>query len=113
METQVETQVENLSKWGCVYPACEASLPHQLPNPPPCCRCIQEYFSYSLIILGITLFSIVSTVISTYSYRRRLAALAHYTCEVKLLQGGRVVTASSTELVPGGGWGQGSPHFQC
>ncbi|GAB4820540.1 hypothetical protein N2152v2_007586 [Parachlorella kessleri] len=63
--------------------------------------CLQQYYSYSFIILGITLFSILSTVVSTYSYRRRLAALAHYVCEVRLLQSGREVTVPSTELVPG------------
>lgn len=65
------------------------------------CRCAQQYFSYSLIILGITLFSVLTSVISTYRYRRRLAALAHYTCEVQVLQGGRLNTVQSTELLPG------------
>lgn len=84
-------------------PRLRLRAPHPAPTHPSIapCRCLQAYFSYSLIILSITLFSILSTVLSTYAYRRRLAALAHYTCEVKLLQGGRVVTVSSTELVPG------------
>lgn len=58
--------------------------------------------SYSLIILAITLCSIGATVANTYSYKRRLAALAHYSCEVKQLQGGRTLTINSTELLPGG-----------
>ncbi|KAL4457986.1 hypothetical protein ABPG75_012851 [Micractinium tetrahymenae] len=63
--------------------------------------CAQAYYSYSLIIVGITLFSIVTNVVSAYQYRRRLAALAHYTCEVQVLQNGRISTVNSTELLPG------------
>lgn len=51
---------------------------------PPCCRCAQAYYSYSLIIVGITLFSIITNVVSAYQYKRRLAALAHYTCQVQV-----------------------------
>lgn len=49
-----------------------------------CRRCLQAYYSYSLIIMGMTLFSIITNVASAYRYRRRLAALAHYTCEVQV-----------------------------
>jgi len=49
-----------------------------------CRRCLQAYYSYSLIIMGRTLFSIITNVASAYRYRRRLAALAHYTCEVQV-----------------------------
>ncbi|KAI3436891.1 hypothetical protein D9Q98_006299 [Chlorella vulgaris] len=63
--------------------------------------CAQAYYSYSLIIMSITLFSIVTNVVSAYQYRRRLAALAHYTCEVQVVQGGRLLTVDSTELLPG------------
>ncbi|PSC67462.1 hypothetical protein C2E20_8853 [Micractinium conductrix] len=63
--------------------------------------CAQAYYSYSLIIVAITLFSIITNVLSAYQYRRRLAALAHYTCQVQVLQGGRLVTVDSTELLPG------------
>ena len=45
---------------------------------------MQAYYSYSLIIVAITLFSIITNVVSAYQYRRRLAALAHYTCEVQV-----------------------------
>lgn len=73
-------------------------------TPPPSlhpCRCAQAYYSYSLIIMSITLFSIVTNVVSAYQYRRRLAALAHYTCEVQVVHGGRLLTVDSTELLPG------------
>ncbi|PRW55974.1 Ca-transporting ATPase [Chlorella sorokiniana] len=63
--------------------------------------CLQAYYSYSLIIMGMTLFSIITNVASAYRYRRRLAALAHYTCEVQVLQNGRITTVDSTELLPG------------
>ena len=49
-----------------------------------CRRCAEAYYSYSLIIVAITLFSIVTNAVSTWQYRRRLAALAHYTCEVEV-----------------------------
>lgn len=38
---------------------------------------------------------------SAYQYRRRLAALAHYTCQVQVLASGRLQTVDSTELLPG------------
>ncbi len=64
--------------------------------------CLEAYYSYSLIIVAITMFSILTTVYQTYRYRKRLAALAHYTCEVQVMQpGGSVATLDSTELVPG------------
>lgn len=64
--------------------------------------CLEAYYSYSAIIVAITMFSILTTVVQSYRYRRRLAALAHYTCEVQVLQpGGSVATVNSTELVPG------------
>lgn len=64
--------------------------------------CLEAYYSYSLIIISITMFSILTTVFQTYRYRQRLAALAHYVCEVHVMQaGGAMVTTSSTELVPG------------
>lgn len=63
--------------------------------------CAQAYYSYSLIIVSITLFSIITNVVSSYQYRKRLAAIAHYTCEVQVLQNGRVSTVNSTELLPG------------
>jgi cation-transporting ATPase 13A3/4/5 len=64
--------------------------------------CLEAYYSYSLIIVAITMFSILTTVYQTYRYRKRLAALAHYTCEVQVMQpGGSVATLNSTELVPG------------
>lgn len=37
--------------------------------------------------MGMTLFSIITNVASAYRYRRRLAALAHYTCEVQVRLG--------------------------
>lgn len=64
--------------------------------------CLEAYYSYSIIIMAITMFSIITTVVQAYRYRRRLAALAHYTCEVQVMQpGGSVATMDSTELVPG------------
>jgi cation-transporting P-type ATPase 13A2 len=64
--------------------------------------CLEAYYSYSLIIVAITMFSILTTVYQTYRYRKRLAALAHYTCEIQVMQpGGSVATLNSTELVPG------------
>ena len=64
--------------------------------------CLEAYYSYSIIIMAITLFSIITTVVQAYRYRKRLAALAHYTCEVQVMQpGGSVATMDSTELVPG------------
>ncbi|KAH7618816.1 putative Polyamine-transporting ATPase 13A3 [Nannochloris sp. 'desiccata'] len=64
--------------------------------------CLEAYYSYSLIIVAITMFSILTTVYQTYRYRKRLAALAHYTCEVQVMQpGGSAATLNSTELVPG------------
>ena len=63
--------------------------PNRCPPPPTvcavlCCRCMQAYYSYSVIIVAITLFSIITNVVSAYQYRRRLAALAHYTCQVQV-----------------------------
>lgn len=64
--------------------------------------CMEAYYSYSAIIVAITMFSILATVVQAYRYRRRLAALAHFTCEVQVLQpGGSVAILSSSELVPG------------
>lgn len=48
-----------------------------------------------------TLFSIITNVVGAYQYRRRLAALAHYTCEVQVLANGRMQTVDSTDLLPG------------
>lgn len=76
----------------CLQVACNCCSPRQscviAARPSHVCfllrRCAQAYYSYSLIIVGITLFSIVTNVVSAYQYRRRLAALAHYTCEVQV-----------------------------
>jgi magnesium-transporting ATPase (P-type) len=50
---------------------------------------MQAYYSYSVIIVAITFFSIITNVVSSYQYRRRLAALAHYTCQVQVRATGR------------------------
>jgi magnesium-transporting ATPase (P-type) len=81
----------------------QISSPSPATRPPPVRprRCAQAYYSYSLIILAITLFSIVANVVSAHQYRRRLAALAHYACEVQVLSGGRVASVDSRDLLPG------------
>ena len=86
-----------------VHPTCTLPHPptHLHPTPP---RCLEAYYSYSAIIVAITAFSIITNVLSAHRYRRRLAALAHYTCEVQVVAGGRLVTVSSTgERARGGG----------
>ena len=77
---------------------CPPRSPHTAPRPR---RCAQAYYSYSAIIVGMTLFSILTNVASAYQYRRRLAALAHYTCEVQVRAAGRLQTVDSTDLLPG------------
>lgn len=63
--------------------------------------CIQQYYSYSAIIVAITLASILSTAIQAHRYRKRLSALAHYACEVQVVRENGICFTSSTELVPG------------
>lgn len=78
---------------ACCCPSAARPAAHRHPaRPAPALgRCLQAYYSYSLIIMGMTLFSIITNVASAYRYRRRLAALAHYTCEVQVRQGRGVV----------------------
>jgi len=87
--------------------------------------CLQQYYSYSTIIVLITLCSILSTAIQAYRYRKKLAAMAYFSCDVDVIRsssntrshGGELLvpptnqpstaagvtisTIPSTELVPG------------
>lgn len=74
----------------------------RLPPTLPACRCLGRYFSYSAVIVAMTLASILTNVFQAYRYRRRLARLAHYSCEVHVVQpGGHLATVDSRELLPG------------
>lgn len=87
--------------------------------------CLQEYYSYSTIIVLITLCSILTTAIQAYRYRKKLAAMAYFSCDVEVVRGSininslggllllptnppsaaaaavTISTVPSTELVPG------------
>lgn len=64
--------------------------------------CLGGYWSYSAVIMAMTLGSIFSNVTQAWRYRRRLAHMAHYTCEVEVLgPGGRLQPRDSSALLPG------------
>ena len=62
--------------------------------------CLQEYYSYSTIIVLITLCSILSTAIQAYRYRKKLAAMAYFSCDVDVI---RSSCSSNNTNSPGGG----------
>jgi cation-transporting ATPase 13A3/4/5 len=64
--------------------------------------CLEAYYSYSLIIVSITLASILFSAAQAHAYMARLAALARFECEVTVVgPGGALAPTSSAALVPG------------
>eukprot|EP00775_Hariotina_reticulata_P010483 gene10483-10642_t len=59
------------------------------------------YYTYSVCIFLMTWFSIITSAVETHNNMKRLADIAHFTCMVEVLRGGRFLSVPSIQLVPG------------